>query len=191
MLLINYLNIFLYSELIIMPGDNEESIKALQIAIEIEKNGYETYTRFAAETEIDAGKRVFGTLAKDEVEHRRILEEQLQRLTEGQPWEDIHIPLSVIEEVAPKIRERTAETKGESALGELDALNTALDLEKKAMVFFKEQAGKTELASAKALFLRLAEWEEAHYDLIKAEIDNINHTGFYLDMWEFKMDGQY
>ena len=59
------------------------------------------------------------------------------------------------------------------------------------MVFFKEQADLSEVPQAKALFLRLTEWEEAHYDLIKAEIDNINHTGFYLDMWEFKMDGQY
>jgi len=174
-----------------MPGDMDESIKALQTAIEIEVNGYETYRRFADRTKIEAGKKVFNQLAADEVQHREILEEQLKKLTAGEQWEVLDIPLSVIEEVAPKIRERTAETKGESALGELDALNTALDLEKKAMVFFKEQADITDVPQAKALFLRLTEWEEAHYDLIKAEIDNINHTGFYLDMWEFKMDGQY
>lgn len=174
-----------------MSEEIEESKKALQTAIEIEIQGYDTFIKFAKTTENEAGRRVFNQLAKDEMRHREILEEQLNKLQAGQPWENVEIPHSVIEEVAPQIREKAIETKGETAVGELDALNTALDLEKKASTFFREQAKLTEIDEAKSLFLRLAEWEDTHYDIIKAEIDNINHTGFWLDFQEFKMDGMY
>jgi rubrerythrin len=174
-----------------MSEDIEESIKALKTAIEIEITGYDTFRSFADKTNNEQGKKIFNQLAKDEESHREILEEQLAKLEGGSAWAEVDIPKSEIEELAPKIRERTLETKGENAVGELDALTTALDLEKRAKEFFVERAEATEIPEAKALFLRLAEWEETHYDLIKAEIDNINHTGFYFDMWEFKMDGQY
>jgi rubrerythrin len=174
-----------------MSDDIEASITALKTAIEIEIQGYDTFIKFSEQTRNDAGKRVFAQLAKDEKRHREILEEQLNKQLDGQPWEEVDIPKSVVEEIAPQIREKAIETKGEDAIGELDALNTALDLEKKASAFFREQADKTDIAEAKSLFLRLAEWEDTHYDLIKAEIDNINHTGFWLDFQEFKMDGMY
>ena len=174
-----------------MSDEIETSITALKTAIEIEIQGYDNFKRFAEQTNNDAGKRVFTQLAKDEERHREILEEQLNKLVEGKPWEEVEIPQSVVEEVAPQIREKAIETKGESAVGELDALNTALDLEKKASAFFRAQADLIEIAEAKSLFLRLAEWEDTHYDIIKAEIDNINHTGFWLDFQEFKMDGMY
>jgi rubrerythrin len=174
-----------------MSDDMEASIEALKTAIEIEIQGYDNFKRFEAQTQNDAGKRVFAQLARDEEKHREILEEQLNKLVEGKGWEEVEIPMSVVEEVAPQIREKAIETKGESAVGELDALNTALDLEKKASAFFRAKAEETEIVEAKSLFIRLAEWEDTHYDLIKAEIDNINHTGFWLDFQEFKMDGMY
>jgi hypothetical protein len=43
----------------------------------------------------------------------------------------------------------------------------------------------------RGLFERLPEWEDAHYDLIQAELDSINHTGMWLGMPEFRMDGKY
>jgi rubrerythrin len=174
-----------------MPEDNEESIKALKTAIEIEINGLETYQKFAAETENETGKKVFLQLAKDEVSHREILEEQLNQLIDGKPWTDVEIPVSEIEQVMPTIREKAIETKGESGLGEIDALNTALDLEKRSAQFFRDQSELVGIPEASSLFLRLAEWEDSHYDLIKAELDSITKTGFWFDIREFKMDAMY
>jgi rubrerythrin len=174
-----------------MSEDLEVSIKALRTAIELEIKGLEAFQSFADQTDNEMGKKVFLQLAKDEIRHKEILEDQLDNLVQGKVWENVDIPKSDIEKLAPKIRKRALETKGESAVGELDALNAALDLERNAMAFFREKAEIVGIPEAKALFLRLAEWEETHYDLINAEIDSINHTGFYFDMWEFKMDGQY
>ena len=80
---------------------------------------------------------------------------------------------------------------GESGMAEIDALNTALDLEKKTADFFREQADSIDESEARALFKRLAEWEDAHYDIIQAELDSINRTGFWFGIPEFQMDGKF
>ena len=174
-----------------MADMTSESIKILKTAIAVEENGLSTFLNFARKTKDLTGKNMFIRLAIDEHEHRRILEKQLSQLLEGRSWENIEIPKSDIERVVPVIRERQQQTKGESGLAEVDALNAALDLEKRAANFFRERAKEVGEPAARALFLRLAEWEETHYDLIQAELDSINQTGFWFGIPEFQMDGKY
>ncbi len=170
------------------PADTK---KILRTAIEIEDNGMETFLQMAQRTRDETGKNMFIRLALDEMQHRRILEQQFNILADGQPLKNIHIPRSTIEEISPKIREKQQRTRGASGLQELDALNTALDLEKKAAAFFRDQAEAVSETEAKALFLRLAEWEDAHFDLIQAELDSIQGTGFWFGIPEFQMDGKF
>jgi len=166
-------------------------MKILKTAIEIEDNGLMTFLDFARKTRDETGKNMFIRLAMDEHEHRRILEAQLAKILEGHPLQNIEIPKSEIEQVAPKIREKQQRTRGESGLKEIDALNTALDLERQAAKFFRDKAAIIDNSDAKALFIRLAEWEEAHFDIIQAELDSIQGTGFWFGIPEFQMDGKY
>lgn len=172
-------------------SDQTIAVKALKTAIEIEDNGLLNFLKFARQTKDTTGKNMFIRLAMDEHEHRRIIEKQLNNLMEGKPLIKIEIPKSEIEQVAPTIRDKQQKTRGESGLLEIDALNTALDLERKAAKFFREQANLISDAEAKALFIRLAEWEDAHFDLIQAELDSIQGTGFWFGIPEFQMDGKY
>ncbi len=169
----------------------EDLMKILRTAVEVEKNGLATFTKFAQQTKDDNGKRMFHRLAEDEKEHQRILEKQLQHLESGGSWEAIHIPASAVETLIPKIRDKQMHTKGESGLGEIDALRTALDLERKAAQFFRDKAGEVSDSNAKDLFLRLAEWEDSHFELIQSELDSINNTGLWFGIPEFKMDGTF
>ena len=172
-------------------SDQVIAIKALKTAIEIEDNGLLNFLKFARQTKDTTGKNMFIRLAMDEHEHRLIIEKQLTNLMEGKPLVKVEIPESEIEKVAPAIREKQQRTRGESGLLEIDALNTALDLERKAARFFREQASVVSDSKAKALFSRLAEWEDAHFDIIQAELDSIQGTGFWFGIPEFQMDGKY
>jgi rubrerythrin len=172
-------------------SDQVIAVKALKTAIEIEDNGLLNFLKFARQTKDTTGKNMFIRLAMDEHEHRLIIEKQLTNLMEGKPLVMVEIPRSEIEKVAPAIREKQRRTRGESGLLEIDALNTALDLERKAARFFREQAGVVNDSEAKALFNRLAEWEDAHFDIIQAELDSIQGTGFWFGIPEFQMDGKY
>ena len=172
-------------------SDQTIAVKALKTAIEIEDNGLLNFLRFARQTKDTTGKNMFIRLAMDEHEHRRIIEKQLTNLMEGKPLIKIEIPKSEIEQVAPTIREKQQRTRGESGLLEIDALNTALDLERKAAKFFRDQADLVDDPDAKAMFIRLAEWEDAHFDLIQAELDSIQGTGCWFGIPEFQMDGKF
>jgi len=174
-----------------MGNQASEAIKALKTAIEVEDNGLLIFLKFARRTKDTTGKDMFIRLAMDELEHRRILDKQLNKLLEGGEWENVEVPYSEIEKIAPTVREKQQKTKGEAGMAEIDALNTALDLEKKAADFFREKAEMVEVAEASDLFIRLAEWEEAHFDLIQAELDSIQRTGFWFGIPEFQMDGKF
>ncbi len=171
--------------------ETKELENILRIAIEVEINGMESFARFAEKTQNANGKKMFQRLAKDEKEHKDILEKQLEQLNKDGTWKEIQIPESKIEALIPKVREKEIRTKGEAKLGEINALNTALELERKSAQFYKDQANKVSDSRARQLFLSLAEWENSHYDLVQAELDSVNNTGMWFGIPEFRMDGQY
>ncbi len=170
---------------------SDELVRILKTAIEVENNGYATFSKFAKQTQDEHGQRIFQRLAKDEMEHREILEKQLKAVSEGAGWESVHVPKSEIEQLIPAVRDKEKRLKGESGLGELEALNTALDLERKAAQFFRDKADEVDNPKAKDLFIRLAEWEDAHFELIMAELDSIKNTGLWVGIPEFRMDGTF
>ena len=174
-----------------MSDQNIDSLKALRTALAVEENGLKTYLNFALQTKDQNGKNMFIRLAMDEQEHRRIIGEQLDQLAEGKPWKAVEVALSVLEKVAPKIHVEDQRIKGESGLLALDALETALEMERAAADLFAGQARLATDSEARALFLRLKEWEDAHYEIIQAEIDSIKGTGLWFGMSEFQMDGKY
>ncbi len=174
-----------------MDNNSSELVKILKTAIEVESNGLITYLEFARKTRDVSGKDMFVRLSMDEHEHRMILENVLHKLLDGEALGIIKIPVSEIEKVAPKIREKQYKTRGEGGLAETEALEIALDLEKKAAEFFSEKSKEVGNPEAKAMFLRLAEWENVHYDILQAELDSINKTGFWFDIPEFRLDGKF
>jgi rubrerythrin len=168
-----------------------DAMKALRIAVDIEDNGLVTFLKFARQTKHEFGKNMFIRLAMDENEHRRILVRQLHELSEGRAWANIEVPKHKIEKVAPVMADKQQKTAGEPGPGEMDALKIALDLERKAAKFFRDQAGAASDPQARSLFEKLAEWEDSHFDLIQAEVDSINNTGYWFNVPEFRMDGKY
>ena len=63
-----------------MLSQQTEAIKALKTAIEVEDNGLVTFLKFARRTKDITGKNMFIRLAMDELEHRQILEKQLNKI---------------------------------------------------------------------------------------------------------------
>ncbi|MEJ2627058.1 MAG: ferritin family protein [bacterium] len=169
----------------------QELEEILKTAIAVEVNGRDTFTLLAHKTQNKNGKKMFEQLAKDEKEHQTILEQQLEHVSKNGTWKEIHIPASKVQSLVPKVREKQIKTKGEAKLGEIDALNTALDLERKTAQFFRDQAEVVDDTQAKDMFLRLAEWEDSHFDLIQAQLDSVKNTGMWFGVASFRMDGQY
>jgi rubrerythrin len=158
-------------------------LPALGIGIEAEKESLRIYLGLAWATRDASGKQMFIRLATDEFEHMRLLE----------TWQSDRQPpaavgQSPIEQLIPRLSDKSMQIRGTEGQHQLSALNTALDLERSARTFYEEQGRKSPAGPARDAFIRLAEMEAAHYSLIQAEIDNIRQDGFWFGLREFTLE---
>jgi rubrerythrin len=165
-----------------------DPIRALEIALSTEKNGLKTYIDFAYHTKDESGKNMFIRLAADEFEHMTILEKQRESIQEKECWITVKLEKSEIEKLTPALKEKIKKVKGTEGLDQMSALRTALDMEERAVRFYGEQAQISADPKAKDMYLRLVKMEQAHYELIQAEIDYIDKTGFWFDLREFSLE---
>ncbi|MEW6026422.1 MAG: ferritin family protein [Planctomycetota bacterium] len=164
------------------------AIKWLGIAIASEKTALSNYLKYAHLARNRGGKEMFIKLAQDEFQHMTILETERERLQAGRTWRAVKIPPSPIEQILPQAG-RTGKISPDVAnQNEAQILSLAMKAEKKAMDFYLAQSRKVDDAAAYNLLQRLAKMEEAHYEILQAELDNINKTGFWMGLSEISME---
>lgn len=164
------------------------ALKALKTALAAEKKSLRTYLDFGLKTDDASGKNTFIRLATDEFEHIDILERQLKSIRESGDWVHVEIEPSDVELVIPRLNDKDLKVRGTSGQDQLSALRTALHLEKRAQEFYTTQAKAATDANAREMYQRLAKMEEAHYELLQAEIDVIANTGFWFGLREFSLE---
>lgn len=165
-----------------------DPIRALEIALNAEKVGLKTYLDFGYQTKDESGKNMFIRLAADEFEHMTILEKQRDSIQQKECWIKVKLEKSEIEKLTPALKGKIKKVKGSEGLDQMSALRTALDLEDRAIKFYREQAQLSTDPKAKDMYERLVTMEQAHYELIQAEIDYIEKTGFWFNLREFSLE---
>ena len=165
------------------------AIAALNKAIQSERLALQRYLQFARQTVVTSGKDMFIRLSQDEFGHMVFLEKELDSLAAGKKWISPKFKTSDIEEIVPKLTAIDSKLVAEQgSTDDLSVLNIALDMEKKAMGFYQKESAKAADPTARAMYLRLAEMEEAHFNLIQAEIDHIKDMGFWFGIQEFTLE---
>lgn len=142
-----------------MTEKRKEMLDAVMRAMEIEKETFDFYTRAEQKTFDPGGKRIFRWLAKTEEEHYLKLSELYNSLSEGGPWVfygGATIPLE----------EGGAGHGIGFDTGDLEALEIAMEIEKKGIAFFDELAQKTADPDGKAMLQRLRDEEREHLRVI-------------------------
>ncbi len=166
--------------------EKEELTRAMQTAIQAEKEGLRHYLEFAKLTKDETGKNMFISLARDEWEHMTLLEEILAEYQASDRAPAFQISPSRIPQTFPKPEERKTGEKGETR--EREALRIGIDLEVKAKEYYLELAEKTADIELQGLFEGLAKMEDSHYLILSAELDNIDQMGFWFDIQEFRLE---
>jgi rubrerythrin len=157
----------------------------LDRAIEAEKLSLITYLGFALKTDDLSGKDMFLRLAIDEFSHMRILGEQRTGLCDAGCWREVDVERSEIEDLIPKLQEDGLKIQGASGMNAIEALKIALKSEEEAEKYYRKHADEVEDESARKILRRLAETEAAHRQLIQAEIDYIEGTGYWFGVREY------
>jgi rubrerythrin len=166
----------------------KDAVAAIKTAMETEKRGIEFYLKYAHRTKDETGKNMFILLARDELDHYEVLEQALAREGSGADWAAVEVKRSLVEQVVPKIRERDLRVKGEEGTDQVQALNAALDQERRSVELYRQQMSKSLHPAARSVFQRLVTIEEAHYDIIQAELDSITNSGFWFQVPEFNLE---
>jgi rubrerythrin len=164
--------------------------EAMKTAIEMEKSGHRFFLDAASKVRNEAGRKVFSRLAAEEINHLHIFSEIFSALTAGTSWQKAVAQIEPSKRV-PYFDDAKKQFKAEDLSVDLDYLRKALDLERKAISFFEKAIAEAETPDAREVFRRILQEEQGHYDLIQAEIDNVNGSGYWFDVQEFNMDGKY
>jgi len=168
-----------------------ETLKAIDTAIQIEKDGLAFYTEAAKQIEASAGKRMFQTLVNDEAAHLKLFEETRRALAEEGDWPtaDEVAAISPGELERPPIFPTGDETKSvELPERELAALRRGIQAEEDSIAFYAEQRDKTDDPDGKAMYAYLIEQEEGHRTILQGEYDYLTNTGFWFDVREFDLE---
>jgi rubrerythrin len=168
-----------------------EVLKAIETAIQIEKDGLAFYTEAAEQTGDPNGKKMFKTLARDEAAHLKLFEDARQALTERGDWlspEEV-AAISPGEFDRPPVFPTGEEIKiKDIPERELSALRRGLQAEEDSIAFYSQEMDKTDDPDGKAMYAYLIEQEEGHRTILQGEYDYLTHTGFWFDVQEVDLE---
>ena len=143
-----------------MSENRKEILDAIMRAIEIEKDTFDFYTRAEQKTFDQGGKRIFRWLAKTEEAHYLKLSELYSAMEESGRWVFYGGSTISLEEECP----------GNSCVGfdtnDMEALELAMEIEKKGIAYYGELAEKTADPDGKGMLLTLRGEEVEHLRVI-------------------------
>jgi len=152
-----------------------EDIKAIKVAIEAEKDAYQSYSKLSKMTRDQRGKDMFKQLSEFEVNHYQKLRTLLKSLEEKGEWiiyegvnfKKMPIPLKV------------DKPKGRDQLTDMDAIKMAIREEKKAQAYYRSMAELTKDPRGKDMYKRLANEEALHEKVLNDQFYSLRNTGFW------------
>jgi rubrerythrin len=119
---------------------------------------------------------MFQRLAAEESDHVRRLQAERQSLLEKHEWlkrEPARLPLSrkIVEEIFPQKELLKIEVKDQTS--DLEALNIAMNLERRSHEFFIEFAKDISDARGRKIFMDFAKDEESHLQALVTEYNSL------------------
>ena len=148
-----------------MVTEQDKTLQALQIAIRMEIDGKEYYLKASQESSNELGKKLLQSLATEEDIHRQKFEEIYETIRNKSAW-----PTTDFQPDGGKrlrtIFARTTEEMGpniETHTTELDAIQTAMDMENKTYDFYKSQSKDAIYDAERGFYETLAGEEREHH----------------------------
>jgi len=150
---------------------------ALKEALDMEVKGHEIYTKTAENTSNPHVKKTFSYLADEEIHHIEEIKEFIEKeepamKLKGAEPQDVE---KFFNTTVDEFREET-----ELAQEDVEAYETALDLEKRGYNFYKKRFEEAEDEEIKTFFDFLMQQEKAHYSLFEKDLEYLKDPlGFF------------
>lgn len=169
-----------------MADEHEKTLKALEAAIQMEIDGKEYYVKASQTSNNDLGKKLLARLADEEDIHRQVFEDIYRNISAKKGWPDhgLHAEgLSRLKTLFSKAIEEMG-TDVKSMPEEIDAVQTAMEMENKTYDFYNEQLAKARYDAEKIFYKELAAQEKEHHRLLLDYYEFLKDPAAYFVMKE-------
>jgi len=149
-----------------MTQEQETTRQALQVAIQMEIDGKEFYTKAAGASGNPMGKKLLNRLSEEEDIHRQVFQNIYNTLGKQKGWPAADIKHT---DVLTTIMKEAAATIGKGVTPEQQEINdvkTAMEMENKTFDYYRAQGAKATFPAEKEFYERLTVQEEEHHKVL-------------------------
>jgi rubrerythrin len=149
----------------IMEAEQDKTLKALQIAIQMEIDGKQHYLKASQESSNEPGKKLLQSLAAEEDVHRQKFEQIYRTIQNKQAWPVTDFQADGGKRLRTILVKTTGETgaKIKAPATELDAVQIAMNMENKTYDYYKSQGENATYDAERDFYHTLAAEEREHY----------------------------
>ena len=140
-------------------------------AMQMEKDGENYYRKLKDTSKIEGLQKIFGMLADEEIMHFQILKQMKQQDSAARLQQtDI---LTEVKNIFIDMKEGHSVFHIDTT-ADTEAYRKARDIEQKSIDFYLEKAAESEETGLKTVFLRLAQMEERHRNIMQNLVDFVS-----------------
>jgi rubrerythrin len=168
-------------------NEQELTIVALKSAIQMEIEGKEFYLKMSGISGEITGRKLFQSLAAEEDRHRQKFETIFQSIASQKGWPDI-----LVEPHADSLTTvfAVASQRAQFTRTELEAVQTAMEMENKTRDFYLARSEKAEYPAEKLYYTSLAKEERIHHNLLQDYFEYMQNPAQYFTVKEkHSLDG--
>ena len=148
-----------------MATEQDRTLDALQIAIQMEIDGQEYYLKASQQSSNELGKKLLESLAAEEDLHRQKFVEIYEAIRSDRAWPETHFQpdggRSLRTIFTEAIEKPGSDIKAPAT--ELEAVQTAMDMENKTYDFYKSQGIRAGQDAERDFYESLASQEKEHH----------------------------
>ncbi len=166
--------------------ENSKITEALKIAILMEKRGQSFYSQVAKQTQSNEIRKIFETMANEELLHEKFLSDQFHQLSVNNKLTSVKLPKADADQLIGMVLTKNIKKEINAAGYEAAAISAAIDMESNAIRVYSEYAKKATDTHEKELFNWLADWERTHHKIL-IDMDNELKESIWFDnkFWPF------
>ena len=175
-----------------METEQNKTLEALQIAIRMETDGKEYYLKASQESSNELGRKLLESLATEEDTHRQKFEEIYRAIRSKKAWPTIDFQPDGGKKLRTIFARSTEEmaSNTEAPNTELDAVQTAMDMENKTYDFYQNRGKDATHDAERDFYESLAAEEREHHLILLDYYEYLNDpAGWFVGTEHPSLDG--
>lgn len=155
---------------------------AIKTAIQMEKDGFSFYKRAAAQTESEAGRDIFESIAQDEEVHLEVFQKMFEEKIGRDEWDDLVNSSKKYQDIPIFPKDLKSVEGANPDVNDIDAIRMAMDSEKEAIDYYTEIWTTITDDEVKKIIDKIIEQERNHYYLLQQEFDHLDSIGSWYEL---------